>query len=52
MAKENIRIVQELGNSLMISIPSQICRDIGLQKGDEILFAQKGGAVLMTVVRR
>jgi len=48
----NTETIQATGDSHMISIPSQICRDIGLQKGDEILFAQKGGAVLMTVVKR
>lgn len=45
MARQPVRSIQEIGASLLVCIPSEVCRDLNLQKGDHIRFGKRAGAV-------
>jgi hypothetical protein len=48
MAREPIRSIQKIGASLLVCIPSEVCSDMDIEKGDLIRFA-KGGSSTYTI---
>ena len=48
MARQPVRSIQSIGKSLVVCIPSEMCRDMDVQKGDLIRFTKKCGLVVIS----